>query len=192
MGLMGVGCDRIVVDLEVSEFKEWYMKFRDIVSDLTLVRRVSTMAYNLLNAGCSRDEVVKVIKDTLASLNIDPSLVKRGEFQGMREDVKDILREVFPNAVQETRTPFFTQQGRAVKVERTPYGEVQYPARRGRLSLGVRRMSLGEYASLASIALGVILAGVGGAYRLLTLTGIGISIAIIGAIAYVMARLRWL
>ncbi len=104
------GCDPVSIRLEAEDFRLWYTKFRDVISDLSLVRRVSSIVYNLLNQGCSEEEVVKAVEDILRNLNVDPLMIKRGEFQGLRGDVVDVLKIIFPNAVQETKPPFFISE----------------------------------------------------------------------------------
>lgn len=181
-------CDPVSIRLETEDFRLWYTRFKDVISDLSLVRRVSSIAYNLLNQGCSKEEVIKVIEEILRSVDIDPLSVRRGEFQGLRGDVIEVLREVFPNAVQETKPPFFlgeeASKGRPIKQGPQVVKQVRRVTRR---RLGIRGLELGSWVmvavSLALSALSVVLGG-----RLML--SIGLSLMFIFLIVALMARIH--
>lgn len=173
-------CDPAVVRIEVEDFKTWYNRFRDVVSDLSLVRRVSSIVYDLLNNGCSRDEVVKIIEGVLRDVGVDPSSIRYGEFQGLRGDVVEVLRQVFPYAVQETRAPFFTPQVGERKGESAEWGiDARGPARR---LMRHRRPMLSRLRvlwALSAVSLAVSIIGSVLGYRILLSLGLSAFIILI-------------
>ncbi len=180
------GCDPVSIRLEAEDFRLWYTKFRDVISDLSLVRRVSSIVYNLLNQGCSEEEVVKAVEDILRNLNVDPLMIKRGEFQGLRGDVVEVLKVVFPNAIQETKPPFFIN-------ERNKRGKSQQPPVNRQVKKAVRRtLRIRGTEALSWIILGVssITAIISLVINNKLILGISSSLALIFLIVALMAHIR--
>ena len=174
------------IRLEAEDFRLWYTKFKDVISDLSLVRRVSSIVYNLLNQGCSEEEVVKVVEDILRSLNVDPLIIRRGEFQGLRGDVVEVLRIIFPNAVQETKPPFFISE------ESKKGGGQQLPVNKQvnktiRRALRIRGI---EVFSWIMLGISSITAVVSLIINNKLILGAGLSLALIFLIVALMAHIR--
>ncbi|ABW01459.1 hypothetical protein Cmaq_0618 [Caldivirga maquilingensis IC-167] len=180
------GCDPVSIRLEAEDFRLWYTKFRDVISDLSLVRRVSSIVYNLLNQGCSEEEVINAVEDILRNLNVNPLMIKRGEFQGLRGDVVEVLKVIFPNAVQETKPPFFIS-------EEDDRSRSQQPLVTRQVRKTVRRtLRIRSIEMLSWIILGVssITAVVSLVINNKLILGVSSSLALIFLIVALMAHIR--
>lgn len=174
------------IRLEAEDFRLWYTKFRDVISDLSLVRRVSSIVYNLLNQGCSEEEVINAVEDILRNLNVNPLMIKRGEFQGLRGDVVEVLKVIFPNAVQETKPPFFIS-------EEDDRSRSQQPLVTRQVRKTVRRtLRIRSIEMLSWIILGVssITAVVSLVINNKLILGVSSSLALIFLIVALMAHIR--
>lgn len=184
----GRGCDPVSIRLEAEDFKLWYTKFRDVISDLSLVRRVSSIVYNLLNQGCSEEDVIKAVEEILRGVNVDPLAIRRGEFQGLRSDVVEVLKVIFPNATQETKPPFFLGEGsggRAVKQAPSTTGRV----RRARRVIRFRGLELVSWIMVAASTVTAIASLITGERLIL---GIGLSLALLFLIIALITHIRML
>ncbi|MGC8570524.1 hypothetical protein [Caldivirga sp.] len=181
------GCDPVSIRLEAEDFRLWYTKFRDVISDLSLVRRVSSIVYNLLNQGCSEEEVVKAVEDILRNLNVDPLTIKRGEFQGLRGDVAEVLRIIFPNATQETKPPFFITEGDKRRVSQPSSSVNRQVKRTVKRTLRIRGI---ETFSWIMIGISSIAAIASFAINNKLMLGVSSSLALIFLIVALMAHIR--
>ncbi len=100
-----------------SEFEKWYRKYRLVITDLVLVRRLSTYIREeieeLKRKGIELcEQVKKIIAESwirlLEKLEIDRYAITRGELNGLNKDVLDILLIIFPNVRHYSRKPFTT------------------------------------------------------------------------------------
>ncbi|NPB00616.1 MAG: hypothetical protein GXO10_04505 [Crenarchaeota archaeon] len=113
--------DQILKHLEnnhiKNDFEKWYRKYRLVITDLVLVRRLSTYIREEIEELKRRgveinDSTKKIIADTwiraLEKLEIDRYSIIRGELNGLNKDVLDILLILFPNVRHYSRKPFTT------------------------------------------------------------------------------------
>ncbi|NPA23372.1 MAG: hypothetical protein GXO23_03650 [Crenarchaeota archaeon] len=100
-----------------EEFKRWYRKYRLVITDLVLVRRLSTFIREELEELKKRSiEINENVKTVIAEswtkaindLEIDRYSIIRGELNGLNSDVLDIILKIFPNVRHYSRKPFTT------------------------------------------------------------------------------------
>ncbi len=114
-----------------NEFERWYRKYRLVITDLVIVRRISTYIREELEDIKKREiELSQEIKRTIAEswieildkLDIDRYSILRGELNGLNRDVLDILLIIFPNVRHYSRKPFTTiikqRQRRSINILR--------------------------------------------------------------------------
>ncbi|NPA69501.1 MAG: hypothetical protein GXO26_01715 [Crenarchaeota archaeon] len=98
-----------------NEFEKWYRKYRLVISDLVLVRRLSTYIREEIEELKRKGvEICEQVKELIAEswikilekLEIDRYNVTRGELNGLNKDVLDILLIIFPYVRHYSRKPF--------------------------------------------------------------------------------------
>ncbi len=101
------------------EFRTWYRKYRTVITELSLVRRLSTLIREEIDKIQNPDhKVINVIARTwikvLEEEGIRREDIIHGELKGIREEVVEILKILFPN---------LNRIDRKISIQRTPISQ---------------------------------------------------------------------
>lgn len=85
----------------IKDLADTYARYRGVIGELSLVRKVADAAYIALRGAQSCEDPVAAVAEAIAGeldrLGVDRSSVRRGELQGLPRDVVEVIRRVFPN-----------------------------------------------------------------------------------------------
>ena len=137
--------------MELREFMERYRRSSIGYDDQQIVTETSSVVSRMLEEGrrnkCPdlKNTIVKVVSNALDGLGIDRYSIRKGYGHGIPEEVKEILKEIFPNIEWIRRpTPVHISESRSQrrKEKQPEYSHVSY--RKYKPSISLRRRSFGD------------------------------------------------
>ncbi len=158
----------IEVEIELYEFRSWCEKNRPFLykEKVWICNKAATVIHAALDAayrrGMGREEAVRHVTNwfiaKLDEIGIDPFDVDRCDFQGLRDDVREVLRKVFPRARQAEANPLVRWKTKTPLREPAALVESEYHERKVpvRVSRRIPSEKEGIYGVLKKLA--VILA----------------------------------
>lgn len=108
----------------IRELAETYTRYRGVIGELSLVRKVADAAYVALRGASNCENPVAAVAEAISTeldrLGVDRYSVMRGELQGLPSDVIEVIKRVFPNVTHYSAEPRVEPVRRGpISVERT-------------------------------------------------------------------------
>ena len=187
--------------MELEEFMERYRRSSIGYDDQQIVTETASVVSRMLEegkkSGCPdlENTIVKVVSNALDGLGIDRYSIRKAYGHGIPEEVRKILKKIFPNIEWEEGrpTPVHISESRSQrrKEKQPEYSHVSYRKYKPRVSLRRRSFGVGEWAGHAVAVVLVILSMLAWSYAIAHPAVLPAVTAFLLAIAALAVKPSW-